>query len=56
MPAPLPPDNTQGELRSYLQQREALEQYNRLFDQASQAQIPVLNWNRFRTLTGMTNR
>lgn len=56
MPAPLPPDNTQAELRGYLQQREALEQYNRLFDQASQAQIPVLNWNRFKTLTGMTNR
>lgn len=56
MPAPLPPDNTQAELRAYLQQREALEQYNRLFNQASQAQIPVLNWNRFRTLTGMTNR
>ena len=56
MPAPLPPDNTQAELRAYLQQREARERYNTLFGQASDAQIPVLNWNRFRTLTGMSNR
>ena len=56
MPAPLPPYNTQAELRAYLQQREARERYNTLFGQASDAQIPVLNWNRFRTLTGMSNR
>jgi hypothetical protein len=55
MPAPLPPDAEDVEFRSYLQQREAREQYDRLFEQASQAQIPVLNWNRFEVLTGMGN-
>jgi hypothetical protein len=56
MPAPLPPDSTQAELRAFLQQKKAQGEYETLFKQASQAQIPVLNWNRFRTLTGMTNR
>jgi regulator of replication initiation timing len=56
MPAPLPPDAGDVEFRSFLQQREAREVYDRLFDQASRAQIPVLNWNRFETLTGMTAR
>ena len=55
MPAPLPPDAEDVEFRSYLQQRESREQYDRLFEQASQAQIPVLNWNRFEVLTGMGN-
>lgn len=53
MPAPLPPDAEDVEFRSYLQQRESREQYDRLFEQASKAQIPVLNWNRFEVLTGM---
>ena len=53
MPAPLPPDAEDVEFRAYLQQRESREQYDRLFDQASRAQIPVLNWNRFEVLTGM---
>ena len=53
MPAPLPPDAEDVQFRAYLQQRESREQYDRLFDQASRAQIPVLNWNRFEVLTGM---
>ena len=53
MPAPLPPDAKDVEFRSYLQERESREQYDQLFDQASRAQIPVLNWNRFEVLTGM---
>ena len=56
MPAPLPPDAGDAEFRAFLQQREARERYDQLFDQASRAQIPVLNWNRFETLTGMTTR
>ena len=56
MAAPLPPDAGDAEFRAFLQQREARERYDRLFDQASRAQIPVLNWNRFETLTGMTAR
>ncbi len=56
MPAPLPPDAGDAEFRSFLQQREAREVYDQLFDQASRAQIPVLNWNRFETLTGMSTR
>ena len=56
MPAPLPPDAGDAEFRAFLQQREAREVYDRLFEQASRAQIPVLNWNRFETLTGMTAR
>ena len=56
MLAPLPPDAGDAEFRAFLQQREAREVYDRLFEQASRAQIPVLNWNRFETLTGMTAR
>ncbi|MEC8558719.1 MAG: hypothetical protein VXY94_01430, partial [Planctomycetota bacterium] len=56
MPAPLPPDAGDDQFRAFLQAREARERYDRLFDQASRAQIPVLNWNRFETLTGMSNR
>lgn len=56
MPAPLPPDAGDAEFRAFLQQRESRERYDRLFDQASRAQIPVLNWNRFETLTGMNAR
>lgn len=56
MPAPLPPDAEDVEFRAYLQQRESREKYDRLFDQASRAQIPVLNWNRFEVLTGMSGK
>jgi len=55
-PAPLPLDADQAEIRAYMQQKTARDVYDRLFDQASRAQIPVLNWNRFETLTGMTSR
>ena len=56
MPAPLPPDAGDDQFRRFLMQRESREQYDRLFDQATDAQIPVLNWNRFEMLTGMNPR
>lgn len=56
MPPPLPPDATDQQFKSYLDSRTARDQYEELFQQASEAQIPVLNWNRFEILTGTTNR
>jgi hypothetical protein len=53
MPAPLPPDAGDDQFRRFLKQRESREQYDRLFEQSTKAQIPVLNWNRFEMLTGM---
>ena len=35
--------------------RAAYDQYDELWQQAINAQIPVLNWNRFRILTGESN-
>ena len=56
MPAPLPPDAGDDQFRRFLKQRESREQYDRLFEQSTKAQIPVLNWNRFEMLTGMNSR
>ena len=56
MPAPLPPDAGDLEFKRYMERRAAREEYDRLFDQATKAQIPVLNWNRFEVLTGMNPR
>ena len=47
---------SRDQFRRFLKQRESREQYDRLFDQATDAQIPVLNWNRFEMLTGMNPR
>ena len=40
------------EINALVMKREAYERYEQLFEQAINAQIPVLNWNRFRLLTG----
>ncbi|MSR41157.1 MAG: hypothetical protein EXS10_04560 [Phycisphaerales bacterium] len=52
LPAPLPADATESQTTSYVAAREAREKYETLFKDALDAQIPVLNWNRFSTLTG----
>mgnify|MGYP006292894265 CR=1 FL=1 len=56
MPSPPPPDAPSQVVRDYARKREIVENYNRLFRQAREAQIPVLNANRFKILTGYTER
>jgi type II secretory pathway pseudopilin PulG len=48
----LPPNASDEEINAMVMKREAYERYEELFEQAINAQIPVLNWNRFRLLTG----
>lgn len=52
IPPPLPIDVTDAQMRAYIDARAAREVYDKLFNDAIQAQIPVLNWNRFQVLTG----
>lgn len=57
IPVGLPFDATEAQIQSNLEARLARDNYDRLFKQASDARIPVLNWHRFQTLTGgMTGR
>ena len=55
MPAPLPtsPPPTRAQIEAWSIQRLANQRYRELFTQAQQAQIPVLNANRFFILTGL---
>ncbi|TDJ57570.1 MAG: hypothetical protein E2O40_02675 [Planctomycetota bacterium] len=55
-PMPPRPDATEFELDAWVQKRRAHERYHALFHQASEAQIPVLNSNRFFILIGYTDR
>jgi hypothetical protein len=55
-PPPPPVDAPQALLTDYLRRKEAAELYRRLFGQAQDAQIPVLNANRFFILTGFVER
>jgi hypothetical protein len=48
----IPNDASPAEIDAILKKREAYDHYEELFQQAINAQIPVLNWNRFRILTG----
>ena len=48
----IPRNAAQEEIEAILKKREAYDHYEELFQQAINAQIPVLNWNRFRILTG----
>ena len=43
---------TEQEINAMVKKREAYDRYEELFQQAINAQIPILNWNRFRILTG----
>ena len=56
MPSPLPSDATEAQTLAYTEQRNARELYDSLFRTAADAEIPVLNWTRFETLTGTVNR
>ncbi|MCA9285821.1 MAG: hypothetical protein KDA22_11430 [Phycisphaerales bacterium] len=56
MPPPLGSNPDEVTFRTHLEQREARDRYDQLFKQAREAQIPVLNWNRFEVLTGTTAR
>ena len=56
MPLPLPPDANDTQFTEYIKLKESRKQYDDLFNQASKAQIPVLNWNRFQVLTGTNTR
>ncbi len=56
MPLPPPSEATPSQLEDWLRRRRAHEMYNELFRQAREAQIPVLNANRFFILIGYTNR
>lgn len=55
-PSPLPARYTNQQFEVYMQQQRVRDEYLRLFNQASEAQIPVLNANRFFILTGLTGR
>jgi hypothetical protein len=56
LPPPLAGTASDLEIREYVIKREAHERYNALFSQAGEAQIPVLNDNRFFILIGYTER
>ncbi|MHC4209851.1 MAG: hypothetical protein ACYTE6_04045 [Planctomycetota bacterium] len=60
MEPPLPPDlrpnATEFQIDDWVRKRRAYERYHELFHQASEAQIPVLNANRFFILIGYTER
>lgn len=51
-PSPLPPDANDQQLADYIKRVQAFDTYQRLFRQATEAQIPVLNSNRFLVLIG----
>lgn len=55
-PPPLPANATQFQIDDWVRKRRAFEKYDQLFRQASEAQIPVLNSNRFFILIGYTER
>ncbi|MHC5114200.1 MAG: hypothetical protein ACYTGP_07210 [Planctomycetota bacterium] len=56
MPAALPANATDAQTRVWVEKRAARLRYEELFKRASEAQIPVLNANRFFVLIGRTNR
>lgn len=56
LPPPLPMNASPEQYGEYERARAARETYDRLVEEAKEAQIPVLNWNRFQVLTGSTPR
>jgi hypothetical protein len=56
MPAPLPPDAKPHQIEFWAEQRRVRQEYENLFQQAREAQIPVLNANRFFILIGRSGR
>ncbi|MCI0366521.1 MAG: hypothetical protein L0219_21880 [Phycisphaerales bacterium] len=55
-PPPPPDDASAVVIDDYVRKNEAHDRYNQLFRQAREAQIPVLNSNRFFILIGHTDR
>jgi hypothetical protein len=55
-PPPPPADAPQALINDWIKRKEAYDLYNRLFKQAQDSQIPVLNANRFFILTGFVDR
>lgn len=56
MPGLLPANANEDQIARWVASRRSHETYRRLFRQATEAQIPVLNANRFFILTGSTSR
>jgi hypothetical protein len=56
LPPDLRPDATEFQIDDWVRKRRAYEKYHELFNQAREAQIPVLNANRFFILIGYTER
>ena len=56
-PEPLPLSSSAGdiEVQAYTQAKNDYDTYNRIMKEATEAKIPVLNWNRFQVLTGQGN-
>jgi hypothetical protein len=55
-PPPPPNDAPQALINDWIKRKEAFDLYNHLFKAAQDAQIPVLNANRFFILTGYVER
>jgi len=55
-PMELASDASESQTIAYTEQRAAREMYDSLFRTATDAEIPVLNWTRFETLTGSVAR
>jgi hypothetical protein len=56
LPPELRPNATEFQIDDWVRKRRAYERYHELFHQAGEAQIPVLNANRFFILIGYTDR
>jgi hypothetical protein len=56
LPSPPAPDAPRFQMDTYIRNRQAHQLYNDLKRQATEAQIPLLNVNRFFILTGYTPR
>jgi hypothetical protein len=54
-PNPLSPTASDQEVEGYQRAKAAKDQYEKILSDATRARIPVLNWNRFQSLTGMTD-
>jgi len=54
-PNPLSPTASDQEVDGYQRAKAAKDQYEKILNDATRARIPVLNWNRFQSLTGMTD-
>lgn len=55
-PGPLPPNASAQQIEARLDAQDEYDRYDRLFRRATEAQIPVLNANRFEILTGSVPR